>query len=81
MKKEEIKEIIEGWKFATCPTEKKEPFFWKWNKHGLVMLIGYLQDFEKEVINEFTTHRRCLNCGKKKGAPLSDWCDECLESN
>lgn len=49
MKKEEIKKIIENWQFVSCPTEEKDPFFWKWNERGLEMLILHLQEFEIKV--------------------------------
>lgn len=32
--REKIQEIM----FATCPVDIQEPFFWKWNEHGLDML-------------------------------------------
>jgi len=37
---EEFREL----QFATCPTETKEPFFWKWSDHG------------KEILEDFLTH-------------------------
>ncbi len=51
--KEEIKEKIKEWQFAECPTETKEPFFWKWNKHGLEILscgIDELLEVQKEEL-------------------------------
>jgi len=39
-----------------------------------------LNQQEKELIRQFTTHQRCTNCGKKKDRySLSDWCGNCLE--
>lgn len=28
--------------FATCPTEEKEPFFWRWTKHGKAILMAFI---------------------------------------
>jgi hypothetical protein len=33
--------------FATCPTETKEPFFWKWNDHGKEILLAFIHSREK----------------------------------
>lgn len=44
MTNQKIRDIIKDWQFATCPTEEKEPFFWKWNEHGLEMLAIYIQE-------------------------------------
>ena len=35
----ELKKRIMEWQFAVCPTETEEPLFWKWNEHGIEMLI------------------------------------------
>ena len=54
---ESLREQIKKWQFATCPTETKEPFFWKWNAHGLDMLETYISSLlekQKEVgVEEF----------------------------
>ena len=28
--------------FATCPTEEKEPFFWRWSEHGKEIIKDFL---------------------------------------
>lgn len=56
MNREQIIKEIQGWQFAKCPTEEKEPFFWKWNKSGLDILacgIGELLEAQrKELVEE-----------------------------
>ena len=39
-----IKEEIKNLMFATCPTEEKEPFYWKWNDHGLDILEIFIKE-------------------------------------
>lgn len=29
-------------RFVTCPTEEKEPFFWKWSEHGKEVLLAFI---------------------------------------
>ena len=46
----EIKEILEEideWQFAECPTEEKEPFFWRWTKYGKEQLACCISDLLK----------------------------------
>lgn len=46
-----IKEIIkqiDSWQFATCPTETKEPFFWRWTKYGKEQLATYIYDYQNQ---------------------------------
>jgi len=58
----EIKEILEEideWQFAECPTEEKEPFFWRWTKYGKEQLACCISDLlkaqKKEIIEELIT--------------------------
>lgn len=48
MKRAELIEEIVGeffdQQFATCPTEEKEPFFWKWSDRGKEMITLFLKD-------------------------------------
>ena len=52
----ELRKRIMEWQFAICPTEEEEPYFWKWNEHGMEMLIAYLKEeiheARQEVIKE-----------------------------
>ena len=53
IKSEWIKDKIKNWQFATCPTETKEPFFWKWNEYGLKMLVCYIRKLLEEQREEW----------------------------
>ena len=54
----ELKQTIQEWQFASCPTEAQEPFFWKWTDEGLNLLTKYVEAELKnpknllEVLNE-----------------------------
>ena len=50
--KKNLKKIIQSWKFASCPTEEQEPFFWRWNEHGLDMLECYIKELIQETRSE-----------------------------
>lgn len=43
--RERIQEIM----FATCPVDIQEPFFWKWNEHGLNMLEAFYNALLEEA--------------------------------
>ncbi len=47
MNKKQIIKEIDSWKFAECPTEKKEPFFWRWTKSGKEQIASYISDLLK----------------------------------
>lgn len=47
-----IKEKIKEWRFATCPCDIREPFFWKWSEHGLDMLEAYIKELMEEQRQE-----------------------------
>lgn len=38
--------------FATCPTETKEPFFWKWSDHGKEILFDFIRKIRAEAVRE-----------------------------
>lgn len=48
-----LEKTISEWQFATCPTEEKEPFFWRWTEYGREQLASYihqlLQDQKEEL--------------------------------
>lgn len=56
--RERIQEIM----FATCPVDVQEPFFWKWNEHGLDMLeafyVALLEEARKEEREKLATFIR-----------------------
>lgn len=56
---EDIKEVIRGWRFVVCPTEEKDPFFWRWNEDGLKMLAIYIH----KILEEARTNaiRECID--------------------
>lgn len=62
-----LKEEIKNWEFATCPTEEKEPFFWKWSEHGLEMLTAYIFALFQKVLIETAKNER-IKC-------IADDCD------
>lgn len=45
--------------FATCPTDTKEPFFWKWNDHGKERIEAALSNFAHTL----------LQAARDKGTP------------
>lgn len=45
----ELREKIQEIMFATCPVDTEEPFFWKWNEHGLDMLESFYEQEIKEA--------------------------------
>jgi len=49
VKIEEIKEAIKSWEFASCPTEEKEPCFWRWTEHGLEVLAYGIEELIEEM--------------------------------
>ena len=38
-----------------------------------------LSQQKQDLIKEFRTGKRCLNCGAKKDNNLSDFCSKCIE--
>ena len=62
-----IRQEIKDLQFATCPTEEAEPFFWKWNEHGLDVLEEYVLATIKEIKKELKKH------------PVHDICFDCKE--
>ena len=38
----ELKQTIQEWQFASCPTEAQE-FLWRWTDEGLDLLTGYVE--------------------------------------
>ena len=55
MSDEKIKEKIKKWQFTACPTEEKEPFFWRWTEHGLEMLATYIRELIEETKKDENT--------------------------
>jgi hypothetical protein len=48
MTKKEIIKRINKWVFSSCPTEEKEPFFWRWSKRGTAELADYIYELLEE---------------------------------
>lgn len=48
----EIQEEIKNIMFVACPTEKEEPFFWRWTEYGLNVLAGYVAEKIRQAHNE-----------------------------
>ena len=48
----DLKEIIQSWQFASCPTKEAEPFFWRWTEEGLELLESYIQKLIQEARTE-----------------------------
>lgn len=65
---EEIVKEIEDWVFAECPTEKEEPFFWRWTNYGKKELANFIssllskkeKETEERKDREFTKDLRIL---------------------
>jgi hypothetical protein len=77
---EKIKEEIKDLRFAICPTEEKEPFFWKWVNHGLNILALYVNEKIEQAIKSrderleelagYTSHEwRCPLSRQDAGEP------------
>jgi len=52
MKQKNLKQIIESWQFASCPTEERELFLWRWTEEGLDMLESYINTLIQEARTE-----------------------------
>jgi hypothetical protein len=52
MTENDIKKAIQEWQFAVCPTEQEEPFFWRWNEHGLDVLASGIKELIENAIKE-----------------------------
>src|SRR3990167_4072953 len=57
--KDSRKERLEELRFVSCPTEEKEPFFWRWTEEGKEILLAHIdrecklaEEAEKERIKE-----------------------------
>lgn len=60
------REEFDNLEFATCPTEEKEPFFWKWSEHGKDILFCFIDSIIKDSYQRGSKQNEvvCINSSK-----------------
>ena len=72
LKDNNIEKQLDELQFASCPTETKDPFFWRWTKEGKetlnLFILALLEAEEKEIEEKLSKIEkiRCEEAIKKE---------------
>ncbi len=56
-------------RFAECPIERGEPFFWRWTKHGRDVIKSFIRSEINATLDEVVREAE----GMKKKMGVKDW--------